>query len=102
VLLDQLLRLSPILLLELELLQDQDHLQELELTRRLKPPFAETESRKQTKNAKVENAASTDADTTRPTELVDSDLQDHPLLVSRRDDATVSEFADQPSSNKTP
>jgi len=52
-------------------------------------------------NAKVETAAHTDADFTRPTELADSDLQELPQLVSRKDDAMASEFADQLSSNKT-
>jgi len=52
-------------------------------------------------NAKVETADHTDADSTRPTDLADSDLQELPLLVSRKDDAMDSEFADQLSSNKT-
>jgi len=101
-LLDQLQLLSPIHHLELQLLQDQEVRPELEPTPRLKLHFAVTESRKLTNNAKEENAARTDADSTRPTDLAASDQQDHHLLVSRRDDATDSEFADQPSSNKTP
>jgi len=53
------------------------------------------------KNAKVVLAAHTDADTTRPTDHVASDLQELLILASRKDDATVWESADQPSSNKT-
>jgi len=52
-------------------------------------------------NAKEENAAHTDADSSRPTDLADSDQQDQPQLVSRKDDATDLEFADHLSSNKT-
>jgi len=53
------------------------------------------------RNAKEENAAHTDADTTRPTDHVASDPLEPPRLASRRDDATVWESADPPSSNKT-
>jgi len=52
-------------------------------------------------NAKVEIAAHIDANSTRPVDLADSDLQDHPQHASRKDDAMDSEFADQLSSNKT-
>jgi hypothetical protein len=53
-------------------------------------------------NVKEDFAALTDADSTRPTDLADSDQQELPKLVSRKDDAMDSEFADQLSSNKTP
>jgi len=54
------------------------------------------------KNAKEVLAAHTDANTTEPTDLVASDLQEHLILALRRDDATDWEFADQPLSNKPP
>jgi len=61
-----------------------------------------TESSNPTNNAKEDFAALTDADSTRPTDLADSDQQELLKLVSRKDDAMDSELADQLSSNKTP
>jgi len=60
------------------------------------------ELKKPMNNAKEENAAHTDADSTRPTDHVVSDLQEFHLHVLRNDDAMDSVFADQLSSNKTP
>jgi len=100
--LHQHLLLNQILHLKPELQQAHEVLQELEPTPRPLPPTAVTELRNQMNNAKEENAALTDADSTRPADLADSDLQELPLLVSRKDDATDLEFADQLSSNKTP
>jgi hypothetical protein len=76
--------------------------QELEPTPRPLLLNAVTESRKLMNNAKVEHVVHTDADFTRPTDLVDSDPLDLPQLASRKDDAMDLEFADQLSSNKTP
>jgi len=99
--LDQDQLLNPKLLLKLEQLPLLDLLPELEPTPRPLPQTAVTESRKPMNNVKVEIVAHIDANSTRPTDLVDSDLQELLLLVPRNDDAMDSEFADQPSSNKT-
>jgi len=52
-------------------------------------------------NAKEENAAHTDADSTQPTDLADSEPQELPKHASRKDDAMDSEYADHLLSNKT-
>jgi hypothetical protein len=54
------------------------------------------------KNVKEENVAHTDADSSLPTRLAASDLQEPQSLASRKDDATDWVFADLPLSNKTP
>jgi len=100
--LDHPLFLNQTPLLKPELHLDLEHQPELELTPRLKPLFVVTELRMLAKNAKEETAVLTDANTTRQTDLVDSDLQVLLKLALRRDDATDWESADQPSSNKTP
>jgi len=100
--LDLLLLLNPIPHHKLELLHLHELLPELEPTLRPLHLTAVTEFRSPLNNAKEDFAAHTDADSTRPTDLADSDLQELPKLVSRKEDAMDSEFADQLSSNKTP
>jgi hypothetical protein len=60
------------------------------------------ESRTHLKNVREELAAVTDADLSKPIDHVDSDLQEPLKPALEREDVTVSEFADLPSSNKTP
>jgi hypothetical protein len=62
----------------------------------------ETESKSQLNNVKEELAVLTDVDFTKRTDHVDSDQQEQPKPVSRRDDATDLEFVDRLSSNKIP
>jgi len=98
----QYLLLKPTPHHKLELLPLPELDPELEPTPKPLPLNAVTESRKLMNNAKVALAVHTDADSTRPTDLVDSDPLDLPQLASRKDDATDLVFADQLSSNKTP